>query len=125
MSQRSTNKIDEEIGRRLQARRLDLALSQEHVAQAVGVTFQQLQKYEKGVNRVSASKLFALAKVLEISPARLMPTAPWDEQADRGAPSARVRALVEEYSKLNATEQREALVALIQTSSTRRDTQKG
>ena len=121
MGQRSTNKIDEEIGRRLRARRLDLALSQEHVAQAVGVTFQQLQKYEKGVNRVSASKLFVLARILEISPARLMPTAPWGEPAAQREPSAKMRALVEEYSKLNASEQREALIALIQVSSSRRD----
>jgi transcriptional regulator with XRE-family HTH domain len=119
LGQRSANSIDEEIGRRLRARRLELALSQDHVAQAVGVTFQQLQKYEKGVNRVSASTLFALAKTLEISPAQLMPTAPWRERPARSVRSAKVSALVEKYSKLNASEQREALVALIEAATAR------
>jgi len=60
MSQNKTNKqeIDTYAGKRLRARRTMLGLSQDALAQAVGITFQQVQKYEKGANAMSASRLF-------------------------------------------------------------------
>ena len=58
--------IDQHVGARLRLRRTVLGLSQEKVAKAVGVTFQQLQKYEAGQNRISASRLHAVAKLLDI-----------------------------------------------------------
>src|SRR4051794_20432718 len=54
------------IGQKLRALRLDRGLSQGELAGKVGVTFQQLQKYEKGVNRISAGRLLALAAVLKV-----------------------------------------------------------
>ena len=62
---RSTNAIDQAVGRRVRVRRLELKMSQERLADLLGVTFQQIQKYEKGVNRIAASRLFAVAAVLE------------------------------------------------------------
>ena len=59
--------IDMHVGKRLRQRRSLLGLSQENLGEAVGVTFQQIQKYEKGSNRVSASKLADIAKFLNIS----------------------------------------------------------
>ena len=53
--------VDRHVGRRVQEKRLDLGLTQTALAKAVGVSFQQVQKYEKGTNRVSASKLFEIA----------------------------------------------------------------
>lgn len=53
--------IDRHVGRRVQERRLTLGMSQTALASAIGVSFQQVQKYEKGSNRISASKLFEIA----------------------------------------------------------------
>lgn len=58
--------IDVHVGKRLHVRRSLLGLSQEKLANAVGLTFQQIQKYEKGMNRVSAGRLYKLASVLDV-----------------------------------------------------------
>lgn len=60
------NNIDEHVGTQLRQRRALLGLSQERLAEQVGITFQQIQKYENGANRVSASRLYEFSKVLEI-----------------------------------------------------------
>src|ERR1700722_635613 len=57
---------DKHVGGRLRMRRLMLDLSQSEVANALGLTFQQLQKYEKGANRISASRLLQLCKILDV-----------------------------------------------------------
>jgi transcriptional regulator with XRE-family HTH domain len=59
------NPIDRHVGLRLRMRRKALGLSQERLAEAVDLTFQQIQKYERAANRVSASKLWELARVLQ------------------------------------------------------------
>lgn len=60
------NPIDIHVGTRLRLRRTLLGLSQETLGEAVGITFQQLQKYERGANRISASRLFNLSQVLGV-----------------------------------------------------------
>jgi transcriptional regulator with XRE-family HTH domain len=60
------DQIDKHVGQRLRVRRSLLGLSQEKLADAVGVTFQQIQKYERGTNRISASRLLAFSQALEI-----------------------------------------------------------
>src|SRR5947209_12593543 len=57
---------DEEVGRRVRSRRLECRLSQTELANRVGVTFQQVQKYEKGVNRIGAGRLQRIAEALEV-----------------------------------------------------------
>jgi transcriptional regulator with XRE-family HTH domain len=57
---------DVEIGRKIRALRLERGLSQSQLADAIGVTFQQVQKYEKGANRVSAGRLQKIADVLNV-----------------------------------------------------------
>ncbi|MET0274195.1 MAG: helix-turn-helix transcriptional regulator [Phenylobacterium sp.] len=57
--------IDLHVGLRLRLRRKELRISQEKLAEALGLTFQQVQKYERGANRVSASKLWEIAQVLK------------------------------------------------------------
>lgn len=59
--------IDVHVGKRLRLRRTLLGMSQEQLANAVGVTFQQIQKYERGSNRVSASRLYDVARVLGVN----------------------------------------------------------
>ena len=64
MQKKSPNEIDKHIGSRVRARRIMLGMSQEKLADALGLTFQQVQKYEKGVNRVSASMLARASQAL-------------------------------------------------------------
>lgn len=60
------NEIDAFVGRRIRDRRLRLGMSQVQLAEGLGLTFQQVQKYEKGGNRVGAGRLYALAQVLDV-----------------------------------------------------------
>ena len=62
---RSTNSVDSHVGERLRARRITLGMSQSKLGQLLGVTFQQIQKYEKGANRISAVRLGQAAQALE------------------------------------------------------------
>src|SRR3954463_9966038 len=57
---------DAEVGRRVRSRRLECRLSQTELADKVGVTFQQVQKYEKGVNRIGAGRLQRIAEALDV-----------------------------------------------------------
>jgi len=61
------HKVDVIVGARVRGRRKEMSLSQTELAEAIGVTFQQVQKYESGVNRISSSKLFEISKVLQTS----------------------------------------------------------
>ncbi|KAA2212411.1 helix-turn-helix domain-containing protein [Teichococcus oryzae] len=58
--------IDVHVGSRVRLRRTLLGMSQEKLGEALGLTFQQVQKYERGVNRIGASRLFDLARVLDV-----------------------------------------------------------
>jgi transcriptional regulator with XRE-family HTH domain len=60
------NPIDMHVGARLRLRRTLLGLSQEKLGEAIGLTFQQVQKYERGANRIGASRLFDIARVLDV-----------------------------------------------------------
>lgn len=65
--------VDETIGARLKAKRLARGFTLQHLGGAVGLTYQQVQKYETGRNRVASSTLLALAKALDIHPMDLLP----------------------------------------------------
>ena len=58
--------VDVEVGRRIRTHRLAKGVSQTTLAEAIGITFQQVQKYERGVNRVSPSRLQSIASFLEV-----------------------------------------------------------
>lgn len=64
----SVHPIDKHVGERIRARRMLLAISQDRLASSIGLTFQQVQKYERGHNRVSASRLYEIAKALSVEP---------------------------------------------------------
>lgn len=57
---------DVHVGQRIRERRIACGISQEQLARSTGVTFQQVQKYERGVNRVGAARLYAMAKALDV-----------------------------------------------------------
>ena len=61
------NPIDVHVGSRVRLRRTLLGMSQEKLGEAIGLTFQQVQKYERGANRIGSSRLFDLARVLDVA----------------------------------------------------------
>lgn len=64
--ERTASMVDQRLGQRLRARRLEIGLSQEKLADLLGLTFQQVQKYEKGVNRIAASRMLDIARALDV-----------------------------------------------------------
>jgi len=76
MNRRSTTDFDTKLGKRMRVARNQAGLSQQQVADQLGVSFQQLQKYEKGVNRISPERLQAVAKVLNTTAPELMSAKP-------------------------------------------------
>ena len=67
MTKKVPNPIDVHVGSRLRMRRMLMGLSQEKLGDSLKVTFQQIQKYEKGSNRISASRLFEISGILDVS----------------------------------------------------------
>jgi transcriptional regulator with XRE-family HTH domain len=63
---RKPNPIDVHVGSRVRYRRMIIGMSQEKLGEKMNLTFQQIQKYEKGTNRIGASRLFQLSKILEV-----------------------------------------------------------
>ncbi|PVM83364.1 helix-turn-helix domain-containing protein [Caulobacter endophyticus] len=88
----SPHPVDQHVGARIRLRRLVVKVSQLRLANALGLTFQQVQKYETGANRISASMLQAVAQALDTTPAwffeGLPPTAPDDGLALTAASQA-------------------------------------
>lgn len=76
--------VDVHVGQRLRQRRTLLGLSQEKLGEAVGLTFQQIQKYERGANRIGASRLFQLGQVLDVAVSYFFEDMPGEVQRTRG-----------------------------------------
>src|SRR5918995_6585836 len=85
MSTKSPNPIDRHVGSRVRMRRMLIGMSQEKLGQMLGVTFQQVQKYEKGTNRIGASRLQHIAGILGVSVDFLFEGAPQRERSAEGA----------------------------------------
>ncbi|WP_439273052.1 helix-turn-helix domain-containing protein [Pseudochrobactrum sp. HB0163] len=82
-NKKKPNPIDIHVGSRIRLRRNMLGLSQEKLGENLGITFQQIQKYEKGTNRVGASRLQAISSILSVPVAFFFEDAP--EQAGQAA----------------------------------------
>ena len=66
MSTKAPNPVDKYVGSRVRMRRIMLGMSQEKLGEALGLTFQQIQKYEKGTNRVGASRIQQISEILQV-----------------------------------------------------------
>ena len=66
MSSKAPNPVDKYVGSRVRMRRIMLGMSQEKLGEALGLTFQQIQKYEKGTNRVGASRIQQISEILQV-----------------------------------------------------------
>jgi transcriptional regulator with XRE-family HTH domain len=87
MSIKTPNPIDKHVGSRLRMRRMMLGMSQEKLGEAFGLTFQQVQKYEKGMNRISASRLQQASQILDVSVPFFFEGAPGGHKLSETAPS--------------------------------------
>ena len=100
MAKRILNPTDKHVGSRVRMRRLMLDMSQTDIANALGLTFQQVQKYEKGSNRISASRLQHLSQILQVPVPFFFegaPAAPGIPQAAKGTAGAPSPAYVTDF----------------------------
>ncbi|MDX1575523.1 MAG: helix-turn-helix transcriptional regulator [Kiloniellales bacterium] len=118
--------IDRLVGRQLRKRRIELGLTQLSVAKAIGVTFQQIQKYERGSNRIVASRLYDLASTLDVpveyffaEAQEATPTGPEaQEAADDSTPSPKeTRNLINAYYEIADPALRKKMIELVRSVS--------
>lgn len=99
MTEKQPNPIDVAVGTRLKMERKIRRISQTQLAQHLGVTFQQVQKYEKGMNRISASRMMMIADFFGFSPATLFEAAaPQGAGAHNRSSSAREKSDITEFA---------------------------
>jgi transcriptional regulator with XRE-family HTH domain len=110
---RSTAAIDDHVGQRIRERRIMLGLTQQQLAELIGVTYQQAHKYERGINRVSAGRLFEIGRVLSVPITYF-----YEGLGDEGAPrqvSQRERMMLEiarNFAEITNERHQEAVSAL-------------
>jgi transcriptional regulator with XRE-family HTH domain len=104
MAGKKPNPVDAHVGSRVRLRRMLLGMSQERLGESMGLTFQQVQKYEKGVNRIGASRLFQISKILDVPVQFFFEQAPYsgDGNAVRGMAEPDSEAFILEF--LNSRE---------------------
>lgn len=127
MTKKSPDPIDLHVGSRVRMRRMMLAMSQEKLGDALGISFQQLQKYEKGTNRVSGSRLHHIAGILQVPIAFFFEGGPGQHAQPGGArevPSpayvsdflatSEGLALVKAFARLKVPKLRRCIVRLVE-----------
>ncbi len=87
MAKKLPNPIDKHVGNRVKMRRLMLGMSQEKLGDALGLTFQQVQKYEKGTNRMGSSRLQQISNILKVPVTFFFENVPGQPKLDGKAPS--------------------------------------
>ena len=104
MAGKKPNPVDTHVGSRVRLRRMLLGMSQERLGESMGLTFQQVQKYEKGVNRIGASRLYQISKILDVPVQFFFEEAPQigDGSPARGMAEADSEAFILEF--LNSRE---------------------
>lgn len=119
MATRSATSMDKAVGRNIRSARLARGLSQSSLAEKLGITFQQVQKYEKGVNRVGSGRLFEIGSILGV------PVTSFFEQANAPPAAKGTRSvprtdplsirLVQAFAKLPDSKSRLALVTVVES----------
>jgi transcriptional regulator with XRE-family HTH domain len=97
MAKKAPNPIDKHVGSRVRMRRMMLSMSQEKLGDALGLTFQQVQKYEKGTNRIGASRLQQIAAILQVPVAFFFEGAPHAPGQSTGMSEAPSPAYVSDF----------------------------
>jgi transcriptional regulator with XRE-family HTH domain len=114
--------VDKIIGRNLRAFRLRKSMSQEHVAAAVKLTFQQVQKYEKGTNRISGSRMAQFCQLLKVTPNDFFRRVPGINRKvgggslDRNFMTTKEGAAISQaFPKIESRDHRRAVIELIES----------
>ncbi|MCA0421322.1 helix-turn-helix domain-containing protein [Bosea beijingensis] len=97
MIKKVPNPIDKHVGSRVRMRRMLAGVSQEKLGEALGLTFQQVQKYEKGSNRISASRLQQIAKMLDVPVAFFFDGAPTGDMPESGFADSAATTFISEF----------------------------
>ena len=97
MTKKSPNPIDKHVGSRVRMRRMMVSMSQEKLGEKLGITFQQIQKYEKGTNRIGASRLQQIASVLGVPVGFFFEGAPVPDGSAKGFSEAASPAYVSDF----------------------------
>lgn len=110
----ATPELDRLIGERIRARRTELGLTQDQLAQAVGVSYQQIQKFESGASRIAAVQLLALAERLHVPIGYLLPGAEPDDSAsaEQGPRQRTALELARSFAAIDDEGVRVAIAAL-------------
>src|SRR6201995_4218459 len=126
MSTKAPNPVDKYVGSRVRMRRIMLGMSQEKLGEALGLTFQQIQKYEKGTNRVGASRIQQISEILQGPVSFLFeggPTRPPGNGFGEGTPPAYVSdflatseglALTRAFTRITDSKLRRSIVDLVE-----------
>jgi transcriptional regulator with XRE-family HTH domain len=124
MATKSANPVDRHVGARIRMQRMVRGLSQTDLGDAVGVSFQQVQKYENGANRVSASRLQQIAKALGATPEFFFDGAPTMAGSNAGSKELAVIdnfissrdgiALSQAFLKIRGAKIRRSIVSLVE-----------
>jgi transcriptional regulator with XRE-family HTH domain len=97
MAKKAPNPIDKHVGSRVRMRRMMLSMSQEKLGAALGLTFQQVQKYEKGTNRIGASRLQQISHILQVPVAFFFEGAPSEHAPIEGLAEAPSPSYVSDF----------------------------
>ena len=132
MSVKAPNPVDKYVGSRIRMRRIMLGMSQEKLGESLGLTFQQIQKYEKGTNRVGASRLQQISEILQVPVSFLFEGGPGGAVNANGlaeAPSpayvsdflatSEGLALTRAFTRINDSKLRRSIVDLVEQIAAR------
>ena len=121
-----TRRIDQHVGERIRARRTELGLTQEQLAEALNVSYQQVQKYETGANRISAGRIFELARKLRVDVGYFFEGLPIDAPAEpvpleHGGRQRSAIELVRKFARSRIPRCASAIAALVKAIVDRQD----
>jgi transcriptional regulator with XRE-family HTH domain len=121
-----TRRIDQHVGERIRLRRAELGLTQEQLAEALEVSYQQIQKYETGANRISASRIFQMARRLDVELGYFfegLPVEDHTEQAplEHGGRQRSAIELVRKFAQIDDPQVRAAIAGLVKAIVDRQD----
>ena len=137
MATKAPNPIDKYVGSRVRMRRIMLGMSQEKLGEALGLTFQQVQKYEKGTNRVGASRIQQISEILQVPVSFLFeggPSSTASESYNEGTSPAYVSdflatseglALTRAFTRIADAKLRRSIVELVEQIAEREASDKG
>jgi transcriptional regulator with XRE-family HTH domain len=113
-----TRRIDQHIGERIRLRRTELGLTQEQLAGTLDVSYQQIQKYETGANRISASRMFELARRLEVDMGYFFDGLAFDDPIEQqplehGGRQRSAIELVRKFAQIDDPQVRAAIAGLV------------